>query len=476
VEFYSPRCGACRSLAPAWTKVATSLKGVVKVAAVNCEQHQALCRERVCALVPRVPACFVCTPAVCLPAVCLPAVPVYLSTCLSALCLFAFPVSICLSICLPAYFYTHTTRHSPTAQGVQAYPTLLALQPGGKKWQEYGGNSHGAGALSTWATGLLGKASAQLANADDTAALLSRCGGGAAAARGRRSSSSSSSSSSAAQQQGSWGVCLVLVSSRDGDAPPLWRSLAAAFKGKAALGHAAAGGAAAAALGAPAVLAPGERSAVITICNGDVRTAERYTGGVCGGGPDGRVHVLSDDVPPSPLSPPHRHSHGRTQWLYTPFVRHVCSLNSRLCLNSLLSSSPSCALAGTMKSDPLQRHISGYSGGRKCASQVCHWMCHIACSATTPAHAQTYHLALPSHHSKPHLSTHTRTRAAVLPVRRWCWMPPRTCPPSGWCSSRRSPHQRGSPALAARKRQTTLPRCVAGWTRSSSSSSPGRQG
>lgn len=249
--------------------------------------------------------CLLCTPAVCLPAVYPCCVCVCLSTCLPVcllyVCLLSLYLSACLSACLPTSAHTPLATHPLRGvQGVQAYPTLLALQPGGKKWQEYGGNSHGAGALSTWATGLLGKASAQLASADDTAALLSRCGGGAAAARGRRSSSSSSSSSSAAQQQGSWGVCLVLVSSRDGDAPPLWRSLAAAFKGKAALGHAAAGGAAAAALGAPAVLAPGERSAVITICNGDVRTAERYTGGVCVWGLTGACMCCQMTCPPLP--------------------------------------------------------------------------------------------------------------------------------------------------------------------------------
>lgn len=36
-------CGHCRQLAPKWKQVAASLKGVAKVAAVNCDQHKSLC-------------------------------------------------------------------------------------------------------------------------------------------------------------------------------------------------------------------------------------------------------------------------------------------------------------------------------------------------------------------------------------------------------------------------------------------------
>ncbi|XP_028295238.1 protein disulfide-isomerase A6 [Gouania willdenowi] len=45
VEFYAPWCGHCKSLAPEWKKVASALKGVVKVGAVDADQHQSLGSE-----------------------------------------------------------------------------------------------------------------------------------------------------------------------------------------------------------------------------------------------------------------------------------------------------------------------------------------------------------------------------------------------------------------------------------------------
>uniref|UniRef100_A0AAY4BE33 Protein disulfide-isomerase A6 n=1 Tax=Denticeps clupeoides TaxID=299321 RepID=A0AAY4BE33_9TELE len=42
VEFYAPWCGHCQSLTPEWKKAATALKGVVKVGAVDADQHKSL--------------------------------------------------------------------------------------------------------------------------------------------------------------------------------------------------------------------------------------------------------------------------------------------------------------------------------------------------------------------------------------------------------------------------------------------------
>ncbi|KAK6167917.1 hypothetical protein SNE40_021841 [Patella caerulea] len=42
VEFYAPWCGHCKSLAPEWKKAATALKGVVKIGAVDADQHNSL--------------------------------------------------------------------------------------------------------------------------------------------------------------------------------------------------------------------------------------------------------------------------------------------------------------------------------------------------------------------------------------------------------------------------------------------------
>uniref|UniRef100_A0A8C4ZX28 Protein disulfide-isomerase A6 n=1 Tax=Gadus morhua TaxID=8049 RepID=A0A8C4ZX28_GADMO len=42
IEFYAPWCGHCQSLTADWKKAATALKGIVKVGAVDADQHKSL--------------------------------------------------------------------------------------------------------------------------------------------------------------------------------------------------------------------------------------------------------------------------------------------------------------------------------------------------------------------------------------------------------------------------------------------------
>lgn len=42
VEFYAPWCGHCKNLAPEWKKAASALKGIVKVGAVDMDQHSSV--------------------------------------------------------------------------------------------------------------------------------------------------------------------------------------------------------------------------------------------------------------------------------------------------------------------------------------------------------------------------------------------------------------------------------------------------
>ncbi|KAH3752172.1 dnaJ homolog subfamily C member 10-like [Dreissena polymorpha] len=44
VNFYSPHCSHCHTLAPTWREVARELEGVIRIGAVNCEDEWQLCR------------------------------------------------------------------------------------------------------------------------------------------------------------------------------------------------------------------------------------------------------------------------------------------------------------------------------------------------------------------------------------------------------------------------------------------------
>ncbi|GLI71386.1 hypothetical protein VaNZ11_016579 [Volvox africanus] len=45
VEMYAPWCGHCKALKPAWIAAASELAGKVKIGAVDCTAHQAVCSE-----------------------------------------------------------------------------------------------------------------------------------------------------------------------------------------------------------------------------------------------------------------------------------------------------------------------------------------------------------------------------------------------------------------------------------------------
>ncbi|KAI0655239.1 thioredoxin-domain-containing protein [Cubamyces menziesii] len=45
VKFFAPWCGHCKKLAPTWTLLAAEMQHKLKIAEVNCEEHNAICRQ-----------------------------------------------------------------------------------------------------------------------------------------------------------------------------------------------------------------------------------------------------------------------------------------------------------------------------------------------------------------------------------------------------------------------------------------------
>ncbi len=157
------------------------------------------------------------------------------------------------------------------AQGVKGYPTIQALAPGSSKWQEYRGE-RSAAALAAWAKGLIPNKVATLRSNADLDALLKRCAGGAGAKK--------------SGDGASFGLCVVLVSDK-ASPPALLQALASAYAGRVAFGFVAAPAAGKKASGGAAEVvsaltaAAGKALAppvLVSICNGDVGTAEVYSG------------------------------------------------------------------------------------------------------------------------------------------------------------------------------------------------------
>jgi len=150
-------------------------------------------------------------------------------------------------------------------QGVRGYPTIKALAPGSSTWTDYQGD-RSAASLSKWATGLIGNAAVNIKKEADLDSFLAKCGG---------SGSSSSPKGSKKETAASWGLCLLLSSDK-ASMPSLWKALSVAFKGKVAFGFIGSGA-------QPAVAAKlgeaGKQSKVVSVCNGDLRTAEAFKGG-----------------------------------------------------------------------------------------------------------------------------------------------------------------------------------------------------
>lgn len=148
-------------------------------------------------------------------------------------------------------------------QGVRGYPTIMALSPGSTTWSEYQGD-RGAASISNWATSLIGNAAVNIKKESDLQTFLARCSGG----------SSSSSKDATKDTAAAWGLCLLLSSDKSSQ-PSLWKALSVAYKGKVAFGFI--GSSAAAGLAAK-VGVEGKESKVVSVCNGDMRTAEVFKG------------------------------------------------------------------------------------------------------------------------------------------------------------------------------------------------------
>lgn len=157
--------------------------------------------------------------------------------------------------------------------GVRGYPTIKALRPraGADGWAEYKG-AREAKDIADYAVALIPSAVHYLRSTSDLGAVMARCGG----AKGRRGGAS---------DKASWGLCAVLLTDK-AEAPSLLRALSSAFRGRVAFatvrpaeqlsGRAAT--TVAEVLAEMPVFKGKAPPALAFVCNGDMRTAELYSG------------------------------------------------------------------------------------------------------------------------------------------------------------------------------------------------------
>ncbi|MEW5312785.1 MAG: hypothetical protein WDW38_004393 [Sanguina aurantia] len=218
VQFYSPWCGHCKSMAPKWKTAAASLRGVVKVGVVDCDAHAALCKKF----------------------------------------------------------------------GVRSFPSMKAFTPTSPdKPKDYPGPRE-AKAVAEFALGLVTDSASLVTNLtgvkDDVSLLLKRCSGGGGRPKvplgggsSGSGSSSSSSSSSSSLPRASWDVCVVLLTARL-DVPVMLRALSSVYQGKVVFGAARGEATAQVVANKLGLMLQTKLPVLVAVCNGDVATAEAYTG------------------------------------------------------------------------------------------------------------------------------------------------------------------------------------------------------
>lgn len=151
-----------------------------------------------------------------------------------------------------------------TVQGVKGYPTIKAFVPGGSTRQFNGDRS--AKAIADWALSLVSSRVLQIRDEQSLQKFLAQCGGG----KGK--------------DHAAWGLCVILLSNK-AETPALYKALSMAYAGKVAFGEVQSAGKAgsgparlAAQLGLSLPEEAGRLPLLLSVCNGDITTIERFSG------------------------------------------------------------------------------------------------------------------------------------------------------------------------------------------------------